>query len=523
MKPDTPPVPSEPARRPWFRRSAAWLALAAFVILAELVALPLVLDARAPSASPSCPSREKLTVAVSPGVKDFAASVPAPDCVTVEFRDAEGFTGAQLLASGKADVWLADSTYTVAVADPALVERSTVVARRGVGLAASAQLRSALTAAPSWALALHADPAVPVPREGEGGDSSAAVMGAAGPILAAAQAATGDSYLGLALAASSINDFAKAKPGRGPVADGALRIGMLDRLPADDVLPTAEGIPTVDVPAVLPTGSTSRTAVATRFVEALGEATKARKKHHFLSPTATSVTIDGVELPMIGADEGPALNLRHALADPSVFTGNILTLTDISGSMGQLSPGQTMTGIDGVRAAAGLFAGSMPGHITIGGWAFAYQLDPPRDYVVSTPRGPLSEVRDSLLLGAKHLAAVPVGTALYSSFDAAYRDVQSTYQEGTINAIAVFTDGRDEDDPGALDLPGVLADIQSIQDPARPIVPLFFAFGDADIEALHRLADPLGGQVLNLASPAQIGGAMIAAIASTARMDPSAG
>jgi hypothetical protein len=346
-------------------------------------------------------------------------------------------------------------------------------------------------------------------------------MSAAGPILAAARAATGDDYLGLSLAASSIHDFTAAKPGRGPVADGAFRLGMLDLLPAADVLPTADGIPTVDIPAVLPKGSTTGDASVSAFIEALATA-KHAKAHRFLAPTATSVRIDGVKVPLLAADAGPPVNLRHALADPSVFTGNVLTVTDISGSMGQLAPGQTVTGIDGVRAAASLFAGGMPGHLTIGAWEFAYQLDPPRDYLVTTPSGRLSEVRDSLLLGAKHLTARPLGTALYSTFDAAYREVLANYQVGTINAVAVFTDGRDEDAPNALDLAGLLADIQSIQDPQRPIVPLFFAFGDADIAAMHEIADPLGGQVLSFASPAQISGAMIQAIASTARMDPSA-
>lgn len=501
-----------------------WLVIACVILLAEIVALPLALQHRSSRASASCAATTQLTVAAPAELTDFLASVPAPECIEVTLREAEGYEGADRLAAGDADVWIADSTDTVAVADPALVDRSVVVVRRGVGLAASERTRTRLAAVPSWALALHTDDtSAHAAREGQGGESSAAVMSAAGPILAAAREATGDQYLGLGLAAASIRDFTAAKPGRGPVADGALRIGLLDRLPAGEALPTAEGIPTVDVPAVLPVESTSRTAAAKRFIRVLGAAKHERTQHHFLAPTATSVTIDGTELPLIPADQGPDLNLRHALADPSVFTGNILTLTDVSGSMGQLAPGQTVTGIDGVRQAASLFAGSMPGHLTVGAWAFAYRLDPPRDYVVSTAPGRLSEVRDSLLLGARNLEAQPVGTALYSTFDAAYREMLANYQQGTINAIAVFTDGRDEDDPDSLDLPGLLADLRAVQDPARPIVPLFFAFGDADIDAMHRIADPLGGQVLSFSSPAQIGGAMIAAIAATAHTDPTAG
>jgi Ca-activated chloride channel family protein len=79
----------------------------------------------------------------------------------------------------------------------------------------------------------------------------------------------------------------------------------------------------------------------------------------------------------------------------------------------------------------------------------------------------------------------------------------------------VFTDGRDESDPGAPTLAAVQAQLKAIENPAKPIQLIMLGYGDADIAAMTSLTGTVGGVVYHINSPTQLVGAFIDSISKS--------
>ena len=58
--------------------------------------------------------------------------------------------------------------------------------------------------------------------------------------------------------------------------------------------------------------------------------------------------------------------------------------------------------------------------------------------------------RKALPGAVNKLDAIQTGTGLYDTILAAYKSVTASYRPGVPNQVLVFTDGRNEDDPGSI-------------------------------------------------------------------------
>ena len=106
------------------------------------------------------------------------------------------------------------------------------------------------------------------------------------------------------------------------------------------------------------------------------------------------------------------------------------------------------------------------------------------------------------------------GTALNTSVVDAVAHVRETWDPDRANLVMIFTDGRDEDAPGTLDLASSIAALQAGADPARPVQLAIFGYGAADTAALQQMVDANGGEggVYPIASSAQVLGAFAEAV-----------
>jgi hypothetical protein len=166
-----------------------------------------------------------------------------------------------------------------------------------------------------------------------------------------------------------------------------------------------------------------------------------------------------------------------------------------------------------VQNSANIAASLLSAQTQLGLWEFTYQLDPPRDYKSLVPIAPLSTNRSKVLGALDAAQPIPTGgTSLYRTVFDAYQYMQSNWKTGYANSIIVFTDGKDETDPGAPSLAAVQAQLKSIADPKRPIQLIMLGYGQADIPSMQALTSTVGGSVYHITSPTQIVGAFVDAI-----------
>jgi hypothetical protein len=166
-----------------------------------------------------------------------------------------------------------------------------------------------------------------------------------------------------------------------------------------------------------------------------------------------------------------------------------------------------------VQDSAAIAAQLLSPQTRLGLWEFTYQLDPPNDYKQLVPMAPLSSNRTTLLNALDAAEPIPTGgTSLYRTVYDAYKFEQANWNPNYANSIIVFTDGKDETDPGAPSLAAVQAQLKGIEDPAKPIQLIMLGYGAADIPAMTALTSTVGGVVYHITSPTQIVGAFIDAI-----------
>jgi hypothetical protein len=243
----------------------------------------------------------------------------------------------------------------------------------------------------------------------------------------------------------------------------------------------------------------------------------ARKQEGLLNPGAIAVepgdysgARSSVLIPVPSVASIPTL---YAIADAGAAHGNTLAVLDISGSMAEpAGPGQPSK-MAAVQNSAKIAAQLLSPQTRLGLWEFTYQLDPPRDYRQVVPMAALSSNRTTLLNAVDAATPIPTGgTSLYRSVLDAYAFVKANWKADYANAVIVFTDGKDETDPGAPSLSAVQAQLKAIQDPAHPIQLIMLGYGQADIAAMNALTTTVGGVVYHINTPVQIVGAFIDAI-----------
>lgn len=227
----------------------------------------------------------------------------------------------------------------------------------------------------------------------------------------------------------------------------------------------------------------------------------------------------GPELPGVPAGTAGTLPQPSAADADAVVTVwrtvavdmRMLAVIDVSGSMLQPAGDQTRIALAGASAHTAMSV--FPLTSQVGLWVFSTDHPGGTDWTELAPITPLHAETDEgvhrdTLLGATASLADHVrpgaDTGLYDTVLAAYRQVQDTYEPGYVNSVVLLTDGVNEDDDG-ISLDELLAELQSLIDPGRPIPVITVGMGPgADEEVLRLIAAQTGGRSYLARDPADI-------------------
>jgi hypothetical protein len=538
-----------PRKSPW-----RWIAPVALLTVGAVVAVAVLAssDGRKESAgsvppppaattSPAkqCPTHLALRVLAASGIAPVVRSVAAKTCVDATVSVNDSATAANLLKQGKADVWIPDSRVRAVLAGSTLSAAAPSLAASPLVVAANASSNTSKWNASrplSWTALLNLGALSPLSVEVQSSSTSSTSLVLAGALNGLALRSTGDKYLGLALVAAASTSMKPATSS--DIATSTLRVEEARLVKGQsnaEILPTAGGYPQLDYPWVARSGSApavqSASAQLLNAVQGpLGDA--ARKQQGLLKPGATAVepgdyagTSSGALIPVPAAASVPTL---YAIADAGAQHGNTLAVLDISGSMAEPTSAGQESKIAAVQNSAKLAAQLLSPRTRLGLWEFTYQLNPPYDFRQVVPLAALADNRTTLLDAVSAATPIPTGgTSLYRTTLDAYKFVQANWKANYANTVIVFTDGKDETDPGAPSLADVQAQLKSIADPNRPIQLIMLGYGDADIAAMNALTATVGGVVYHITSAVQIVGAFIDSIShsvlhSLVQPDPSA-
>jgi hypothetical protein len=190
---------------------------------------------------------------------------------------------------------------------------------------------------------------------------------------------------------------------------------------------------------------------------------------------------------------------------------DVLVAVDVSGSMKAKAPGSNRPLIDLVKDGFADLGRELPDDSELSLWEFGVKLAPPNDYQVLLPRATLSrEHRDAIGSAVAALRADSTGTGLHDTILAAYTEARDRYRDGVPNHVVVFTDGRNEKDPGSLTREQLGKRLAAAADPKRPVRLTVVAFGDQpDVALLKAALDPVGGYLGRARTAEEVGRAFV--------------
>ncbi|KAB2971610.1 VWA domain-containing protein [Streptomyces sp. SS1-1] len=223
---------------------------------------------------------------------------------------------------------------------------------------------------------------------------------------------------------------------------------------------------------------------------------------------------------------GVALQESLGVWEITVRSARITMVVDASASMAERVPATERSRMDVTKASLRRALDTFTADDEIGLWDFSTALDGAKDYRVRVPAGRLGDSegdvtqRDRLETAFGKLKPVKDGaTGLYDTTLAAYREATRSYAKGRFNAVVVLTDGVNED-PGSVSRAGLLARLEELADPKRPLPLIMIAVGpDADREEADRIAKATGGSGHEVTDPAQMETAILKAIVKAASPD----
>jgi Ca-activated chloride channel family protein len=209
-----------------------------------------------------------------------------------------------------------------------------------------------------------------------------------------------------------------------------------------------------------------------------------------------------VSAPEPAPSEPFAVTVRQLQAQwPSLKTrASVLVVVDESGSMGTRLPRSRLSRMELVKRGLRAVVHETAPDSDMGLWTFTSSRR--QDFQVRVPLGRVDQPvrggtwRTALAHATERLAANPRGgTGLYDTTLAAFRKASQNFRFGRLNAVLIFTDGRNEDDAGSISLDTLLRSLQREFQDNQPVRILTFAYGTgADTAALARISAVTGGE-----------------------------
>nr|WP_239066299.1 VWA domain-containing protein [Microbacterium hibisci] len=231
------------------------------------------------------------------------------------------------------------------------------------------------------------------------------------------------------------------------------------------------------------------------------------------APDSLPDDADGAPAP---ADPADSVNQAEVLRTWRVLTApsRMLSLNDVSGSMFQPATAD-MRRIDLFEQAAVRAVNSLSADSSLATWVFSSRRIGGQDWQEIVPFGPLGDPahKQRTIDTANSLdSLVGGGTGLYDSVLAAVQYLRDTYVPGQVHLVLLNTDGVNEDDDG-LDLPGLLAQLETLRDPAKPVAVIAIGYGpDTDQAALEQIAAATDGAAYQALQPTDISTVLIDAV-----------
>ena len=187
---------------------------------------------------------------------------------------------------------------------------------------------------------------------------------------------------------------------------------------------------------------------------------------------------------------------------------NVLLVIDVSGSMEEQVSGTDKSKLELAKQAAVGSLAQFADDDRVGLWEFSSALDGDRDWLELVPMGSMREplggtTRRNLLRQRIDGLQPGGGTGLYDTAAQALAFVRGHAAPGTINAVVLLTDGRNEKN-GGLNLDNLLK--QLVAEPGDQSGRLFtIAYGgDADLGTLRRMAQATNGAGYDSSDPNSI-------------------
>lgn len=556
VQPNTPTsgdAPTRAAARAAQRRRRSLILLGVIVMLAVAIAVVLVVFFMRGAADEPEPESESaptgdclpssLRITADPAVAGALEAIVADlagsrsDCPDVTIRAEDSSVTAAALAAGSApefDVWVPDSAMWPARAtgqaelagvDTADLVIGDAVASTPVVFAATEPTVAFVEAAGSGFASLAGRAVAAVLPD------PATVAASSAALLALQTAVAGDArtftalVLGLdaGVVPTTADALAAASAAPAPTIAVTTEQAVLEfdgdaRTPLVPIHPT-DVKPAVSMPMVTLTDASDETLEAVQALTIAVTGGSAHLAEYGLRDAAgnmvgsTELDTEGASAapdPADGANQAEVLRTWQVLTAPS----RMLSLNDVSGSMLQPATAD-MRRIDLFEQAAVRAVNSLSADSSLATWVFSSRRIGGQDWQEIVPFGPLSDAahKQHTIDTANGLDSfVGGGTGLYDSVLAAVQYMRDTYVPGQINLVLLNTDGYNEDDEG-LDLPGLLAQLETLRDPAKPVAVIAIGYGpDTDQAALEQIAAATDGAAYQALQPTDIGTVLIDAV-----------
>lgn len=178
---------------------------------------------------------------------------------------------------------------------------------------------------------------------------------------------------------------------------------------------------------------------------------------------------------------------------------NVLLVLDRSGSMTEQVSGTGKSKGALAKQAAADSLTEFRSQDRVGLWMFSSKLQGERDWQELVPIGQMDTNRRNALRSRVLGLTLGGGTGLYNTTAEAYEKLSTTPESGSINAVVVLTDGKNER-PGGMDLETLIGKLAARRE--QPVRVFTIGYGkDADQKVLQKIAEAADGASYDSSDP----------------------